>query len=146
MQAFIFLIVSKIPDSTQNCQIAVFFPHDLATIPIKSCKVKLKYIVCLNFRSLDGRNIYLVAATLRPETMYGQTNCWIHPDLKYVAFELVNGDVFVSTMRAAKNMCYQGFTKEDGKLNILVELVGQVKFSWLELKLVKLSGFQVIGH
>ena len=78
--------------------------------------------------------------------MYGQTNCWIHPDLKYVAFELVNGDVFVSTMRAAKNMCYQGFTKEDGKLNILVELVGQVKFSWLELKLVKLSGFQVIGH
>ncbi len=27
----------------------------------------------------DG--IYLVAATPRPETMYGQTNCWIHPDI-----------------------------------------------------------------
>ena len=45
-----------------------------------------------------------------------------------MAFELVSGDVFISTVRAAKNMCYQGFTKEDGKLNILVELVGQVKF------------------
>jgi leucyl-tRNA synthetase len=28
-----------------------------------------------------------VAATLRPETMYGQTNCWLHPDIKYIAFE-----------------------------------------------------------
>ena len=59
--------------------------------------------------------------------MYGQTNCWIHPDLPYVAFELVNGDVFVSTMRAAKNMSYQGFTKDDGKVNVLAELVGQVQ-------------------
>ena len=44
-----------------------------------------------------------------------------------MAFELVNGDVFVSTMRAAKNMSYQGFTKDDGKVNVLAELVGQVK-------------------
>ena len=25
--------------------------------------------------------VYLVAATLRPETMYGQTNCFLHPDI-----------------------------------------------------------------
>ena len=26
---------------------------------------------------LAGRNVFLAAATLRPETMYGQTNCWV---------------------------------------------------------------------
>lgn len=74
---------------------------------------------------LSDRNIYLVAATLRPETMYGQTNCWVHPTIRYVACEQVNGDVFVSTYRAALNMSYQGFTKTDGHVDILQELVGQ---------------------
>ncbi|KAL3880632.1 hypothetical protein ACJMK2_032856 [Sinanodonta woodiana] len=78
-----------------------------------------------SLKTLENRNVFLVAATLRPETMYGQTNCWIHPDMKYVACELTNGEVFVSTRRAARNMSYQGFTKEDGKMNVLMELVGQ---------------------
>lgn len=26
--------------------------------------------------------MFLIAATLRPETMYGQTNCWVQPELK----------------------------------------------------------------
>lgn len=30
--------------------------------------------------------VYLVPATLRPETMYGQTNCWVAPDGEYGAF------------------------------------------------------------
>lgn len=70
--------------------------------------------------------IYLVAATLRPETMYGQTNCWVRPDMKYIAFETVAGEVFVCTRRAARNMAYQGFTKDDGKIDTVAELVGQV--------------------
>ena len=53
---------------------------------------------------LKGKNIFLVAATMRPETMFGQTNCWVRPDMKYVAFETANGDVFISTARAARNM------------------------------------------
>jgi leucyl-tRNA synthetase len=78
------------------------------------------------FRSLEKKNIYLVAATLRPETMYGQTNCWIQPEMRYVACELANGEVFISTHRAATNMSYQGFTKNDGKVDIVAELIGQV--------------------
>ncbi|GLH12065.1 Leucine--tRNA ligase, cytoplasmic [Gryllus bimaculatus] len=74
---------------------------------------------------LKGKNIFLVAATLRPETMYGQTNCWVRPDMKYIAFSLKNGDVFVCTKRAARNMAYQDFTKENGKLEILLEFEGQ---------------------
>lgn len=68
----------------------------------------------------------MVAATLRPETMYGQTNCWIQPEMKYVACELANGEVFISTRRAALNMSYQGFTKTNGKVDVVVELIGQV--------------------
>lgn len=33
----------------------------------------------------QGR-VFLLAATLRPETMYGQTNCWVLPDGLYGAF------------------------------------------------------------
>lgn len=47
----------------------------------------------ISFSSLNGKDISLIAATLRPETMYGQTNCWIHPDLPvsiYVIFIFYN--------------------------------------------------------
>ena len=74
-----------------------------------------------------GSDIYLVAATLRPETMYGQTNCWIRPDMDYVAFKVCKqgSEVYVCTKRAARNMAYQGFTKEDGKFEIVADLKGQ---------------------
>lgn len=68
-----------------------------------------------------------MAATLRPETMYGQTNCWVRPDMKYIAFPTKEGEVFVCTTRAAKNMSYQGFTEADGKFEVVAELTGQVR-------------------
>uniref|UniRef100_A0A8C6KZK3 Leucine--tRNA ligase, cytoplasmic n=1 Tax=Nothobranchius furzeri TaxID=105023 RepID=A0A8C6KZK3_NOTFU len=71
-------------------------------------------------------SIFLVAATLRPETMFGQTNCWVRPDMKYVAFETTSGDVFISTSRSARNMSYQGFTKENGVVPVVMEILGQV--------------------
>lgn len=67
----------------------------------------------------------MVAATLRPETMYGQTNCWIRPDMKYIAFETVNDGIFISTERAARNMCFQGFTKVEGRYDVKEHLLGQ---------------------
>lgn len=74
---------------------------------------------------MKGKTVSFVAATLRPETMYGQTNCWVHPDIKYVAFETVKDGIFICTKRAVRNMCYQGFTKVDGQFEILLEIVGQ---------------------
>ena len=35
----------------------------------------------VKFSQLDNKQVFFVAATLRPETMYGQTNCWISPDI-----------------------------------------------------------------
>uniref|UniRef100_A0A673V2P3 Leucine--tRNA ligase, cytoplasmic n=1 Tax=Suricata suricatta TaxID=37032 RepID=A0A673V2P3_SURSU len=74
---------------------------------------------------LKGKNIFLVAATLRPETMFGQTNCWVRPDMKYIGFETANGDIFICTQRAARNMSYQGFTKHSGVVPVVKELMGE---------------------
>ncbi|KAJ8952428.1 hypothetical protein NQ318_014520 [Aromia moschata] len=78
-------------------------------------------------RSVSPKPIFLVAATLRPETMYGQTNCWVGPDIKYIAFETKNNEVFICTRRAARNMAYQGLTKIDGQVDEIAELLGQAK-------------------
>lgn len=75
--------------------------------------------------ALKGKTVFLVAATLRPETMFGQTNCWIRPDMKYVVFETANGDLFISTQRSARNMSYQGFTKENGVVPVIMNIMGQ---------------------
>lgn len=83
------------------------------------------YIKRTNFRCFEGKVVSFVAATLRPETMYGQTNCWLHPDIKYIAFETVKDGIFICTKRAARNMTYQGFTEKDGEFKILLEILGQ---------------------
>ncbi|CAA7062458.1 unnamed protein product [Microthlaspi erraticum] len=48
---------------------------------------------------LEGKRVFLAAATLRPETMYGQTNAWVLPDGKYGAYEINETDVFILTER-----------------------------------------------
>jgi len=44
---------------------------------------------------LTGRNVFLVAATLRPETMYGQTNCFVLPTGEYGVYEMKNDELFI---------------------------------------------------
>uniref|UniRef100_A0A3Q2T4A5 Leucine--tRNA ligase, cytoplasmic n=1 Tax=Fundulus heteroclitus TaxID=8078 RepID=A0A3Q2T4A5_FUNHE len=91
-------------------------------------KMKIVEPYTAKFKSkvgMKGKNIFLVAATLRPETMFGQTNCWVRPDMKYVAFETSSGDVFISTRRSARNMSFQGFTKENGVVPVIMEILGQ---------------------
>jgi len=44
------------------------------------------------FRMDDGS--YLVASTLRPETIFGTTNVWVHPDIDYVRAN-VNGQIWI---------------------------------------------------
>lgn len=66
--------------------------------------------------------------------MFGQTNCWIHPDIEYIAhkvnLEKAGGEqVFVSTRRSARNMSYQGFTAENGKVDVLTPVKGEVNIA-----------------
>ena len=70
------------------------------------------------------KKVYLGAATLRPETMFGQTNCWVSPEIKYVAFETSDGEVLIATRRAARNMAHQLITKRWGAVDVLAEVPG----------------------
>uniref|UniRef100_G3QBX9 Leucine--tRNA ligase, cytoplasmic n=1 Tax=Gasterosteus aculeatus aculeatus TaxID=481459 RepID=G3QBX9_GASAC len=88
-------------------------------------KMKIVEPYTAKFNAMKGKKIYLVAATLRPETMFGQTNCWVRPDMKYIAFETTSGDIFICTSRSARNMSYQGFTKENGVVPVVMEILGQ---------------------
>lgn len=76
-------------------------------------------------RAFADKPIFLVAATLRPETMYGQTNCWVRPDMKYILFKTVENEYFISTKRSARNMSFQEYTDDYGKLDVLVDLIGE---------------------
>ncbi|KAJ1824967.1 cytosolic leucyl tRNA synthetase [Coemansia sp. RSA 2675] len=75
---------------------------------------------------LAGKRIFLVAATLRPETMYGQTNCFVGTKLEY-GFYLSNkaDEVFVVSERAARNMAFQELSPENGKVVKLGTISGQ---------------------
>ncbi|XP_054158763.1 leucine--tRNA ligase, cytoplasmic-like [Oppia nitens] len=86
-------------------------------------KMKVLEPIPSKLQNLNG-DIYLVAATLRPETMYGQTNCWLRPDMKYIAYTVNGGDIFVSTERSARNLSFQGFTKVNGVVDKLMDLIG----------------------
>ena len=67
---------------------------------------------------------FLVAATLRPETIYGQTNLWINPEANYVKVEVENEN-WILSREAAEKLKYQKddvLLKED--INI-IELLGK---------------------
>lgn len=74
--------------------------------------------------TLAPKPVFLIAATLRAETMYGQTNCWLGPDLTYIAVETKGGEVVICTRRAAKNMAYQGMLSVENEVKAILELKG----------------------
>ncbi|KAI0045191.1 leucyl-tRNA synthetase [Auriscalpium vulgare] len=73
---------------------------------------------------VDGRKVFLVAATLRPETMYGQTNCFVGTAIKYGVFAANDKEAYVVTLRSARNMAFQGIFDVRGQVNQLAELDG----------------------
>lgn len=60
------------------------------------------------------KKVYMVAATLRPETMYGQTNCFVLPEGKYGIYEMANGELWICSHKSARNMSFQNMTPEWG--------------------------------
>ncbi|UCF08502.1 MAG: leucine--tRNA ligase, partial [Thermoplasmata archaeon] len=59
---------------------------------------------------------YIIAATLRPETVYGQTNMWVDVDLRYVKVK-VGDEIWILSKECAEKLKEQ---KED------MEVVGEV--------------------
>ena len=78
-----------------------------------------------SIKAFEGKPVYLVAATLRPETMYGQTNCFVLPSATYGLYEMIDGEYFICSERAAKHFAYQEMTPEFGKYPKLADVSGQ---------------------
>ncbi|KAI8324976.1 leucyl-tRNA synthetase [Martensiomyces pterosporus] len=75
---------------------------------------------------LAGKKVFLVAATLRPETMYGQTNCFVGTKLEYGFFQSADAsEVYVVSDRSARNMSFQGLSPANGKTVKLGAIGGQ---------------------
>jgi len=79
------------------------------------------------------KGVFLVPATLRPETMYGQTNCFILPTGEYGAYYIdATDEVFIMSARSARGLACQAydaakdvyFTKEFGKITCLETFSG----------------------
>lgn len=62
--------------------------------------------VLLKFKFNDA---FLIAATLRPETVFGQTNLWVGPDIEYVKAE-VDGENWIISEPAVKKLQEQDHT------------------------------------
>ncbi|RKO97525.1 hypothetical protein CXG81DRAFT_9001 [Caulochytrium protostelioides] len=56
---------------------------------------------------VQSKPVFLIAATLRPETMYGQTSCFVGTTLTYGLYETAKGEIYVCSERAARNMAWQ---------------------------------------
>lgn len=77
------------------------------------------------------KGIYLVPATLRPETMYGQTNCFVLPEGEYGAYYIdATDEVFIMSARSARGLSCQVhsentyFTKSFGEIECLETFTG----------------------
>eukprot|EP00493_Phyllostaurus_siculus_P027226 UN27572 len=68
----------------------------------------------------------MVAGTLRPETMYGQTNCFVLPNGQYCIVETKDGELWVTGESAARNMSWQKMlSTEQGEVKILGKVSGK---------------------
>lgn len=76
--------------------------------------------------ALGERKLFFVAATLRPETMYGQTNCYVGLAITYGVYLVNETEAWVCTERSAKNMAWQGlFSGKKGDMTRIAQFIGK---------------------
>ncbi len=68
-------------------------------------KVSIIEYTAIKFKLRD-EDAYLIAATLRPETIFGITNLWIKPEATYVRVR-VDGEVWIVSREAAEKLSFQ---------------------------------------
>ncbi len=63
--------------------------------------------------------VWFIAATMRPETIYGQTNLWIRPDIEYVKVRVGNEIWIVS------QECVQKLERQGKEVEVLEKVSGE---------------------
>lgn len=106
-------------------------PQDYTALKLKVKEWASKAAEKIKGKIPEGANVYFVPATLRPETMYGQTCCFVGPKINYGVFKLSENEYYVVTKRAAWNMAFQGtffksdnFARDASELPAVLELLG----------------------
>ncbi len=70
------------------------------------------------------KNTFLIAATLRPETIYGQTNIWINPNADYVKIN-INNEYWIVSKEAYKKLLYQKNNVSNPTKVLVNKLIGK---------------------
>ncbi len=87
--------------------------------------VEIQEFTLIKFKYGD---CFLVAATLRPETMYGQTNMWVNPEVEY-SIAKVEGEKWIISKECIEKLKFQDKKVEIiGKINGM-ELIGKKCFA-----------------
>ncbi|TPX16808.1 uncharacterized protein E0L32_012360 [Thyridium curvatum] len=100
-------------------------PQEYTALKLRVLEWSSKAADAIKGKIPEDASVFLVPATLRPETMYGQTCCFIGPKITYGLFKASEKEYYVVTARAAKNMAFQGILAADGAIpEAAAELVG----------------------
>ncbi|KAF5007544.1 hypothetical protein FDECE_6135 [Fusarium decemcellulare] len=99
-------------------------PQEYTALKLKVLEWAPKVAEHLKGKVPEGANFFLVPATLRPETMYGQNCCFVGPKITYGVFKANETDYYVVTDRAARNMAYQGIFANEGVIEKAAEIPG----------------------
>ena len=106
-------------------------PQDYTALKLKVKEWAPKAFEKIKGKLPENANVYFVPATLRPETMYGQTCCFVGPKINYGVFKVSSSEYYVVTKRAAWNMAFQGtffksdhFAQDASELPAVLELTG----------------------
>ena len=99
-------------------------PQEYTALKLKVREWAPKAAEAIKGKVPEGADIFLVPATLRPETMYGQTCCFVGPKITYGLFKVSENAYFVITDRAARNMAYQGIFANEGVIEKAAEIQG----------------------
>lgn len=81
-------------------------------------KVAVSQMVSLFFK-LENQDVYLLATTLRPETVFGVTNVWLNPQIGYVQIKFQNKQFIISKAACTK------FEYQQGKFEIVKTFLGK---------------------
>lgn len=99
-------------------------PQEYTLIKLQILTDKLPADAKVKSLDLEGKKLFLTAATLRPETMYGQTNCYLLPEGEYGAYLFQNNEVYIMSERSALGLAHQGYALEWGKVICLGKFLG----------------------
>ncbi|KAF4818500.1 Leucine--tRNA ligase [Colletotrichum siamense] len=106
-------------------------PQEYTGLKMKVLEWAPKAAEALNSKLPADANVFLIPATLRPETMYGQNAVFVSPKITYGVFKASERDYYVMTLRAARNMAYQGLFLQEGVVDQTADIDGSAMIGTL---------------